>query len=151
MVLIFFWGQYWFSICNSDNFLLKYIHLGKRKLVQRKSQVNNISGKRDVDKNYEVVWRRKWQPTPVLLPGESHGRRGLVGSSPRGRKELGTTEQCHFTLVEMAFVVGQGVISLLWRCRGWKVSGQGMISPRKMQLAWSIRVGPKVLFCFLWS
>ena len=33
-------------------------------------------------------------------------------------------------LVEMAFVVGQGVISLLDRCRGWKVSGQGVISPR---------------------
>ena len=33
-------------------------------------------------------------------------------------------------LVEMAFAVGQGVISLLCRCRGWKVSGQGVISPR---------------------
>ena len=33
-----------------------------------------------------------------------------------------------YSLVEMAFVVGQGVISLLGRCRGWKVSGQGMIS-----------------------
>ena len=33
-------------------------------------------------------------------------------------------------LVEMAFVVGEGVISLLGRCRGWKVSGQGVISPR---------------------
>ena len=29
-----------------------------------------------------VSWRRKWQPTPVLLPGESHGRRSLVGYSP---------------------------------------------------------------------
>ena len=29
-------------------------------------------------------WRRKWQPTPVLLPGESHGRRSLVGCSPSG-------------------------------------------------------------------
>ena len=33
-------------------------------------------------------------------------------------------------LVEMTFVVGQGVISLLGRCRGWKVSGQGVRSPR---------------------
>ena len=31
------------------------------------------------------VWRRKWQPTPVLLPGKSHGRRSLVGCSPWGR------------------------------------------------------------------
>ena len=37
-------------------------------------------------------WRRKWQPTPVLLPGESHGGRSLVGYSPWGHKELDTTE-----------------------------------------------------------
>ena len=36
--------------------------------------------------------RRQWQPTPVLLPGESHGRRSLVGYSPRGHKESDTTE-----------------------------------------------------------
>ena len=41
-------------------------------------------------------WRSKWQPTPVLLPGEPHGRRSLVGYSPRGRKESGTTERLHF-------------------------------------------------------
>ena len=35
-----------------------------------------------------------------------------------------------YSLVEMAFVVGQGVISLLGGCRGWKISGQGVISPR---------------------
>ena len=35
-----------------------------------------------------------------------------------------------YFLVEMAFVVGQGVISLLGRCSGGKVSGQGMRSPR---------------------
>ena len=40
----------------------------------------------------KIPWRRKWQPTPVFLPGESHGRRSLVGYSPRGRKELDTTK-----------------------------------------------------------
>ena len=40
-------------------------------------------------------WRRKWQPTPVFLPGESHGRRSLVGYSPWGRKESDTTEWLH--------------------------------------------------------
>ena len=38
-------------------------------------------------------WRRKWQPTPVFLPGESHGQRSLVGCSPRGHKELDMTER----------------------------------------------------------
>ena len=39
------------------------------------------------------LWRRKWQPTPVFLPGESHGWRSLVGCSPWGRTESDTTER----------------------------------------------------------
>ena len=37
-------------------------------------------------------WRRKWQPTPVFLPGESQGRRSLVGCHLRGCTESDTTE-----------------------------------------------------------
>ena len=44
----------------------------------------------------EDPWRRKWQPTPVLLPGESHGQRSLVGYSPGSHKELDTTRQLTF-------------------------------------------------------
>ena len=36
----------------------------------------------------KIPWRRKWQPNPVFLPGESHGQRSLVGYSPWGHKEL---------------------------------------------------------------
>ena len=42
------------------------------------------------------LWRRQWHPTPVLLPGKSHGRRSLVGCSPWGLEELDTTERLHF-------------------------------------------------------
>ena len=42
------------------------------------------------------LWRRQWPPTPVLLPGKSHGQRSLVGCSPWGRKESDTTERLHF-------------------------------------------------------
>ena len=38
----------------------------------------------------------QWHPTPVLLPGKSHGWRSLVGCSPWGREESGKTEQLHF-------------------------------------------------------
>ena len=38
-------------------------------------------------------WRRVWQPTPVSLPGESHGQRSLAGYSPWGHKELDMTER----------------------------------------------------------
>ena len=40
--------------------------------------------------------RRQWHPTPVLLPGNSHRRRSLVGCSPWGLKESDTTERLHF-------------------------------------------------------
>ena len=40
----------------------------------------------------KIPWRRKWQPTPVFLPGESHGQRSLACYSPWGHKELDTTE-----------------------------------------------------------
>ena len=44
----------------------------------------------------KIPWRRKWQPTPVFLPGKSHGQRSLVGYSPWGHKRVGhnwATEQ----------------------------------------------------------
>ena len=37
----------------------------------------------------KIIWRRKWQPTPIFLAGESHEQRSLAGYSPWGRKELG--------------------------------------------------------------
>ena len=47
-----------------------------------------------------IVRRRRWHPTPVLLPGKSHGRKSLVGYSPWSREESDTTEQLpfHFSL-----------------------------------------------------
>ena len=39
--------------------------------------------------------RRQWHPTPVLLPGKSHGQRSLVGRSPWGREESDMTERLH--------------------------------------------------------
>ena len=41
---------------------------------------------------WKIPWRREWLPTPVFLPGESHGQRSLVGCSPWGHKEMDTTE-----------------------------------------------------------
>ena len=41
-------------------------------------------------------WRRQWHPTPVLLPGKSHGWRSLVGCSPWGHEDSDTTKQLQF-------------------------------------------------------
>ena len=40
----------------------------------------------------KILWRRAWQPTPIFLPGESHGQRSLVGFSPWGHKKSDMTE-----------------------------------------------------------
>ena len=42
-------------------------------------------------------WRMAWQPTPILLPGESHGERSLVDYSPQGHKDSDMTEACKHT------------------------------------------------------
>ena len=49
-----------------------------------------LSDKTDLKKK---AWRRRWQPTPVLLPGKSHGRMNVVGYSPWGHKESDVTER----------------------------------------------------------
>ena len=44
----------------------------------------------------KIPWRRKWQPTPVFLPGKSHGWRSLIDYSPWGRKGSDMPERLHF-------------------------------------------------------
>ena len=45
---------------------------------------------------FDQIRRRQWHPTPVFLPGKSHGWRSLVGCSPWGRSESDRTERLHF-------------------------------------------------------
>ena len=65
-------------------------------------------------------WRRQWHPTPVLLPGKSHGWRSLVGYSPRGHEELDTTERLHFHfhLLEKEMATHSSVLA-------WRIPGTG--------------------------
>ena len=55
-----------------------------------------------------LLWRREWHPTPVLLPGKSHGWRSLVGCSPWGREESDMTERLHFHFSLSCFGEGNG-------------------------------------------
>ena len=69
--------------------------------------------------NLALLWRRQWQPTPVLLPGKSHGWRSLVGCSPWGREELDTNERLpfHFSLsLEKEMATHSSVLA--WRIPG---------------------------------
>ena len=58
--------------------------------------------------NNAMRGRRQWQPTPVLLPGKSHGQRSLVGYSPWGREESDTTKLFHFHFSLLCIGEGNG-------------------------------------------
>ena len=63
-------------------------------LVVKKPPVN--AGNSGSIRVRKIPWRRKWQPTPVFVPGKSYGQRSLVGYSPWGRKESDMTEHTVF-------------------------------------------------------
>ena len=64
------------------------------------SSGHSIQMQKNTPSSAHGIWRRQWHPTPVLLPGKSHGWRSLVGYSPWGHEELDTTERLpfHFSL-----------------------------------------------------
>ena len=69
-----------------------------------------------IKKNDCIAWRRQWQPTPVLLPGKSHGWRSLVGCSPWGLEESDMTEQLHFHALKKEMATHSSVLA--WRIPG---------------------------------
>ena len=69
-----------------------------------------------------LLWRRQWHPTPVLLPGKSHGQRSLIGCSPWGHEESDTTERLtltfHFHALEKEMATHSSSLA-------WKIPGTG--------------------------
>ena len=61
-----------------------------------KKQRHHFADQSPYSQSYGFSRRRHWHPTPVLLPGKSHGWRSLVGCSPWDREESDTTERFHF-------------------------------------------------------
>ena len=71
-------------ICLISLLILKYLWECTTELINTEYKQISLSWSRDSPKlvstcRYTYIWRRKWQPTPVSLPGESHGQRILVG------------------------------------------------------------------------
>ena len=72
-------------------------------VAQSRTQLKRLSSSSSVLKG-----RRQWQPTPVLLPGKSHGWRSLVVCSPWGFEESDTTERLHFHFSPSCIGEGNG-------------------------------------------
>ena len=60
------------------------------------SYIKPVTKSTHLNKASNTARRRQWHPTPVLLPGKSHGQRSLVGCSPWGGQESDMTERLHF-------------------------------------------------------
>ena len=81
----------------------------------------------------KIPWRRKWQSTPVFLPGISHGQRSLVGYSPWGCKESEMTEQlCTQTRVGLTTSQLLKILTLYQIVLIWSMA------PHSSTLAWKI-------------
>ena len=68
----------------------------------------------------KIRWRRKWQPTPVVLPGKPHEWRSLVGYSTWGHKESDTTERLHFPFPFPALLTMPEPLTV-WITTNWKI------------------------------
>ena len=66
----------------------------------------------------KIPWRRKWQPTPVSVPGESRGKRSLVDYSPRAHKELDMTEEIHYHSHDAVKVL-YSICQQIWKTQQW--------------------------------
>ena len=95
------------------------------------------------------LWRRQWRRTPVLLPGESHGWRSLVGCSPWGRKSQtrlsNFTFTFHFHALEKEMATHSSVLA--WRIPGMREPG-GLPSMGSHRVGhdWSHLAAAAVLF-----
>ena len=116
--------QYFGQLMQRADSLEKTLMLGKiagrrRRGRQRMKWLDGINDMMDMSLSRlrELVPRRQWHPTPVLLPGKSHGQRSLVGCSPWGREES-DTELLHFHFLALEKEMATHSSILAWRIPG---------------------------------
>ena len=112
-------------------------------VIEKRQSVSQVIGTPPYQAQYSCLCkpvaltnrRRQWHPTPVLLPGKSHGRRSLVGCSPGGREESDTSDftfPFHFHALEKEMATHSSVLA-------WRIPGTG--EPGGLPSMGSHRVG----------
>ena len=86
------WNRAW-SIVDAQEIFVKLMNKWASLAAQTVKNMRAVQETQVQSLVLEGPWRKEWLPTPVFLPGESHGRRSLVGLSPWGCKQLDTTER----------------------------------------------------------
>ena len=110
----------------------------------------------NIRKIYMISRRRQWHPTPVLLPGKSHGRKSLEGCSPWGPWGSDTTERLHFTFhfhaLEKEMATHSSVLA--WRIPGTGEPG-GLLSMGSHRVGhdWSDLAAAYMIrkACYIWA
>ena len=75
---------------------------------------------RDRGDDLKIPWRKKWLPTPVFLPGKSHGQRSLMGYSPWGHKGSDTTVQLSTHMhTQPSLRKSNNLLKLTWLVENW--------------------------------
>ena len=99
----------------------------------------------------KIPWRRKWQPTPVFLPGNSHGQRSLAGYSPRGCKESHTTERLHTHTHTHIYVLSRfsyvWLFATLWTVAHQAPLSMGILQARMGEVCHGLSCPPPGDFC----
>ena len=94
----------------------------------------------------KMPWSRKWQPTPVLLPGKSQGQRSLAGYSARGHKESDTTEhtgmRAHVLNLQIK-LRGTDILTIL----GLPIHKHGILLPSTMHPEFLIQQSGDLRLC----
>ena len=101
---------------------------------------------------YAILWRRQWQPTPVFLPGKSHGRKSLMGCSPWGPKSLTRlsdfTFTFHYHALEKEMATHSSVLA--WRIPGTgEPGGLPSMGSNRVRHDWSNLAAAAAHFTFL--
>ena len=123
------------SICQQFGKLSSGHRTGKGQFSfqsQRKAMPKNAQTTTQLHSSHTLAQRRQWQPTLVLLPGNSHGWRNLVGCSPWGGKESDTTERFHFHF-------------------SLSCIGEGNGNPLQRSCLENPKDGEALVGCFLWG
>ena len=104
---------------------------------QRKAIPKNAQTTAQLHSSHMLVWRGQWHPTPVLLPGKSHGWRSLEGCSPWGCWGPDTTERLHFHFNALEEMATHSSV-LAWRIPGMgKPGGLPSMGSHRVRHNWS--------------
>ena len=94
-----------------------------------------------------VIWRRKWQPTPVFLPRESCGRRSLMGCCPQGCTELDTIEATQHVCMHLEKEMVTCSSALAWRIPGPEEPGGTEVTQQQQQYSYIYLVSHNLCIC----